>query len=181
VHGAEDTREKILRAAMEVFAAHGIFTAPLHLVAKKAGVSKALIFWYFHSRDELVREIILRVLPTDVARKCIEKGLGGKELLVCIGRSYFEKYSDPVMRQLLIQVMAARTVIDYVDKAFEEFCHGYLREIARRVWGSDGREERTRARMFFGSLLCYTLNPPRDIEPSEYLESVVKVLVGEKE
>jgi len=171
-----DTREKIVRAAMKVFASHGLFRAPLSLVAKEAGVSKALIFWYFRNRDELVKEVIERALPTDVMRTCLEKKLAGQELLRCIGEKYFEKYSDLIMRMLLVHTMAARGLIDYVDEAFEELCTEYLAELAERSWGSRDKESRIRARMLFGSLLCYALNPPRDIEPSEYVEKIVEIL-----
>ena len=173
-----DTREKIVRAAMKVFASRGLFRAPLSLVAREAGVSKALIFWYFGSRDELVKEVIKRALPTDVVKTCLEKNLGGRELLKCIGEKYFEKYSDPVMRMLLIHTMAARGLIDYVDEAFKELCVEYLLELAERAWGSRDKESRIRARMLLGSLLCYALNPPRDIEPREYVEKIVEIVSG---
>jgi len=171
-----DTRERIIRAAMKVFASHGLFRAPLSLVAKEASVSKALIFWYFRNRDELVREVIKRALPTDVVKICLEKNLVGQELLRCIGEKYFEKYSDPVMRMLLIHTMAARGLIDYVDEAFRELCVEYLLELAQRAFGSRDKESRIRARMLFGSLLCYALNPPRDIEPKEYVDTIVEIV-----
>ena len=179
--GEQDTRERIVKAAMRVFAEHGLLKAPTQLVAREAGVSKSLIFWYFHSRDELVREVAMRATPLDIIEGCLSKGLEGAELLRCVGEAYYGKYSEQHMRMLLLQVLSARGLLPYVDELLDKLCGEKLREIARRVWGSESLEARVKARMFLGSLLCYALNPPGDISPKDYLDTVIKVLVRTSE
>jgi AcrR family transcriptional regulator len=69
----EETRKRILDAAMNVFAEFGFFKAPARLIAEKAGVSKGLIFWYFKRKDDLISEIASRALPVDIIEYCLSK------------------------------------------------------------------------------------------------------------
>ncbi len=52
-----DTREKILSAAVRAFAEKGFNGVSVDEIAKRAGVKKALIYYYFPSKDELFREV----------------------------------------------------------------------------------------------------------------------------
>ena len=51
-------RQKILTAALEAFAAYGFEGARVDRIAHEAGVNKAMIFYYFSSKQNLYRTII---------------------------------------------------------------------------------------------------------------------------
>ncbi len=51
-------RSKILKAAREVFSEKGYDGAGMSEVAKKAGVNKALLFYYFKSKENLLKELV---------------------------------------------------------------------------------------------------------------------------
>ncbi len=51
------TREKILKAAMEVFLQKGKDGARMQEIADRASVNKAMLFYYFTSKDVLFREV----------------------------------------------------------------------------------------------------------------------------
>lgn len=51
------SRQKILDAALELFAYDGYHTTSMSKVAKKAGVSKGLIYNYFNSKEELLKSM----------------------------------------------------------------------------------------------------------------------------
>jgi AcrR family transcriptional regulator len=51
-----EKRDEIIRAAMELVAAHGFHGAPMALVAERAGVAAGTIYRYFESKDDLIRE-----------------------------------------------------------------------------------------------------------------------------
>jgi len=174
----EEVRERILRAAMRVFAEHGYFKAPASLIAKEAGVSKGLIFWYFRSKDELILEVASKSLPIDVLDSCLSRGLRGAELLRCVGEGYLDKYSDPEMRNLMLHTMAAGPLYPEIDERLRELCSAYVKKLAREAFGDDSPASRVRARSFFGSLMCYTLRPPRDIGRREYLENLLTILLA---
>jgi AcrR family transcriptional regulator len=174
----EEVRERIVNAAIKVFAAHGFFRAPTDLIAREAGVSKGLLFWYFRSKDELILEVARRSLPVDVIEACLETQEGGAEALRCVGSRYLSKYRDAAMRNLMLHTMAASHIYPTLDEALRRLCSDQLRRLARMVYGSDDVEARVRIRTFFGSLLCYTLRPPRDIPPEEYLNHLIATLLG---
>ncbi|MGN0362535.1 MAG: TetR/AcrR family transcriptional regulator [Bilifractor sp.] len=50
---ARQTREKILKSAIEEFAMHGYEAASMNNVCEAGGVSKGIIYHYFQSKDDL--------------------------------------------------------------------------------------------------------------------------------
>ncbi|MCG6912995.1 TetR/AcrR family transcriptional regulator [bacterium BMS3Abin03] len=52
------SREKILSAALELFAKKGFHATSIFQIAKKAKISKGLMYNYFKSKDKLLDEII---------------------------------------------------------------------------------------------------------------------------
>ena len=60
-----ETREAILRAAVELFAESGLNGASIAEIAKRAGVTKSLVMYYFPTKDELWRESVeVKLAPT---------------------------------------------------------------------------------------------------------------------
>jgi AcrR family transcriptional regulator len=53
-----DTRERILEAAVQVFAEHGTRGATTRRIAAQAGVNEVTLFRHFGSKDELLREAL---------------------------------------------------------------------------------------------------------------------------
>src|ERR1035438_7531682 len=58
---AEDTRTAILRAAMAEFAAFGEVGARTDAIARAAGVNKALLHYYFGSKEGLYSAVLDQV------------------------------------------------------------------------------------------------------------------------
>jgi AcrR family transcriptional regulator len=57
---AEERRTGILDAALAVFSQHGYHSASIDDIAREAGVSKALIYEHFASKQELYADLIAR-------------------------------------------------------------------------------------------------------------------------
>lgn len=55
-----DSRSRILTAAEAVFAEKGFDGARVDVIAREAGVNKALIYYYFKSKDAILEELIRR-------------------------------------------------------------------------------------------------------------------------
>lgn len=51
---AEETRQRILCAAEQVFYRKGVFEATLEDVAREAGVTRGAIYWHFENKTELL-------------------------------------------------------------------------------------------------------------------------------
>ena len=47
---AQETRQSILEAAVEVFTAKGVAGATLHEIAETAGVTRGAIYWHFRNK-----------------------------------------------------------------------------------------------------------------------------------
>jgi AcrR family transcriptional regulator len=58
----ERSRERILTAALEVFAAKGYETASISEITARAGVSRGLVSYYFATKEQLAAELLDRWL-----------------------------------------------------------------------------------------------------------------------
>jgi AcrR family transcriptional regulator len=56
------TQERIVRAAIALFAARGYERASISAIAEHAGVSRAAVFWHFHDKESLFRDAFQRML-----------------------------------------------------------------------------------------------------------------------
>ena len=136
-----DKQEKILEAALELFANEGYSSTPTSKIAKKAGVSEGLIFRHFENKqgllDALIKEaeerlgemvgpILFESDPKAVIRKTIE--LPFRE----IDRREFDfwklqfilkwqpEYNNPgKMKPLLDKLESAFAELDHADPANE--------------------------------------------------------------
>jgi AcrR family transcriptional regulator len=53
-----EARQRVLDAALELFAQHGISGTSLQMIADHIGVTKAAIYYQFHTKDEIVLALI---------------------------------------------------------------------------------------------------------------------------
>lgn len=59
-----DKREQLIDAALALFARHGTAETTLNAIAREAGVTPAMLHYYFHSREQLLDVIVeQRFLP----------------------------------------------------------------------------------------------------------------------
>ena len=54
----KDRRQAIMDTALEIFAEHGYDSTSISMLAKRAGVSKGLMYNYFESKEELLSTIM---------------------------------------------------------------------------------------------------------------------------
>ncbi len=64
----KETSEKILEAAVRIFAQEGFQGARMHRIAESAGVNQALLHYYFQSKENLYEEALFRVFSTLIRR-----------------------------------------------------------------------------------------------------------------
>jgi AcrR family transcriptional regulator len=83
-------RSQILDAAVDVFARKGFHKARMDDIVAESGLSKGALYWYFTSKDELIRAILDRFFDSEM------KDLAG---LVSAGGSAFLRL-EQVQRQV---------------------------------------------------------------------------------
>jgi AcrR family transcriptional regulator len=59
---SQDSRDEILKAAIQLFANRGFHETSMSEVAREAKVSKALIFWHFKTKEDLFLAVLNRLL-----------------------------------------------------------------------------------------------------------------------
>jgi len=67
------SRVNIMQTALELFARKGYFNTSIQQIAKEANISKGLLYNYFKSKEELLRQIIFEAVA--VGEKIVEKEL----------------------------------------------------------------------------------------------------------
>jgi AcrR family transcriptional regulator len=100
--GTEQARRKqILDAAEKVFAARGIDKARMDDVVQESGLSKGALYWYFKSKDALIRALLDRVFISEMreAEALVEADLpASKKLRSFVGYAVKEyKRFDKLM------------------------------------------------------------------------------------
>jgi len=103
-----ETRQRILDAAAREFAAHGLAGARTETIAAAAGVNKALLYYYFDSKDRLyqaaLEDIAARVRDTTMAMLLKEASPGERILRAAL--SHFDRIlSQQVFQSLMQQEM----------------------------------------------------------------------------
>jgi len=106
----DDTPGKILRAATAVFARCGLGGARVQEIADLAGCNKALIFYYFSSKENLYREVLRKSFGTliDRLRRQALSGESPRESLEhCIATYIDYLTANPaVPRLVILEVMS---------------------------------------------------------------------------
>jgi len=130
----ERNKERILRAALELFRVHGVRRTTTNDIARKAGVSPATVYNHFGSKEDLVRAAVKYFLASTAAdfRKIMEGGLSFLEKLEQIlsyksdmlGRYHGELMQtiiseDPEIQQLIDSVYLVeirQCIIDFYEE-----------------------------------------------------------------
>ena len=60
-------RERVLTAALELFAEHGVSGTSLQMIADRVGVAKASVYYQFHTKEDIVLTL-MSPLFDDIAR-----------------------------------------------------------------------------------------------------------------
>lgn len=79
----KDTKERILEAAMREFAARGFGGARMDTIARNAEINKAMLHYYFDSKENLYQTVIQNVLEEYVSqfKKIISPHLSPEKLM----------------------------------------------------------------------------------------------------
>jgi TetR/AcrR family transcriptional regulator, fatty acid metabolism regulator protein len=155
-----DKREAILRAAIDVFAERGFFTAQVADVARAAGVAAGTVYLYFRSKDDLLVSIFERTMRAAIAdgRACVAPLADPVAQLREIARVHLDRMGRDRSLAVVFQVELRQST-----KFMERFSSTLLREYlgiirgiiaAGQASGAFRRElnPTLAAKLFFGGL-----------------------------
>jgi len=103
--GSDNTKEKIVQAAQQIFVRKGMNGARMQEIADEAGINKALLHYYFRSKDQLFNEvfygILSKLIPGIIGIFKVEEPFADK--IVAIVREYDSYMSkNPFLPQFII-------------------------------------------------------------------------------
>jgi TetR/AcrR family transcriptional regulator len=108
VERADKTRARILDAAVRQFSANGLAGARTEQIAEEAGVNKALLYYYFRSKEDIYAAALESVFE-DVRADGIavlEANASAGERFAHIVLNHFDRsYSHPALQSLIQQEM----------------------------------------------------------------------------
>lgn len=110
------TRERILAAALELFAEQGFDGTSLQQIADRLGLTKAALYYHFRSKDDLLAELLIPVLD---------------ELEAIV-----EQPPDALLETYLDHMLAHRALISFVSRDLAVLSHP---DFARRALGLQDR------------------------------------------
>ena len=70
----QERREEILHAALHVFSEEGYHSSSVASIAKKAKISKGLMYNYFESKEQVLRQLVVNLLDHAMEIMGIEPG-----------------------------------------------------------------------------------------------------------
>jgi TetR/AcrR family transcriptional regulator len=105
---ADQTRARILAAAVRQFSANGLAGARTEQIAEEAGVNKALLYYYFKSKEDLYAAALESVFE-DVRVESVAvmemDATAGERLVQMTLNSFDRSYTYPAVRTLMQQEM----------------------------------------------------------------------------
>jgi AcrR family transcriptional regulator len=124
----EERPGQILDAALRVFSEKGLEAAKLEEIAARAGVSKGTIYLYFHSKEDLFREVVRANIVPLVDQ--VERSVGSAPAAVELER-YLRTQWESIARDNSAGWM--RLVVGELHR-FPDLAEFYSREVISRSW-----------------------------------------------
>jgi len=103
---ADRTRKRLLDAAETIFAKSGLEAASTEAIARRAGVSKTMLFYYFQNKEQLYLEVLKRLFDAvvDPAQAARIETLSPREGLTAIVQGYFDIHVNrPAFAELTVR------------------------------------------------------------------------------
>ena len=118
-----EAKEKILNSAEEAFALKGFGGARTAEIACRAGVNKALLHYYFKSKDGLYHAVMDRLLfeMIEIAQGVLKKGLKGPALVEGLFDAFFDYAAKHKHFVRLTTVENAGSQARYLENMLKNF------------------------------------------------------------
>jgi len=180
-------RERILRAAIEIFSRKGFFNSKVSEIARAAGVADGTIYLYFKNKDDLLISLFEEKMG-EIVRDVREKVAAGTGALSRL-RIFIDNHMDLLVREAgLIEVIQVelrqsnKFMKEYVPVRFLEYLDvlsAILEEGKREgVFRSDLNVTLAR-RAIFGALdeisLAYVLSRKKKYDPAASAEEIYRI------
>ncbi|MFH2094329.1 MAG: TetR/AcrR family transcriptional regulator [Bacteroidota bacterium] len=104
----KDTEQKILIAAEEEFIQKGMSGARMQEIANRAGINKALLHYYYRSKDKLFLAVFKMALSTFIPK--VERMLASEDSVFDKIRQFVQEYGKVIMRNQFIPLFVMHEI-----------------------------------------------------------------------
>jgi AcrR family transcriptional regulator len=125
----EEKREEIIRIASELFQENGFERTSMSMISDRLGGSKATLYGYFKSKEELLEAVVHHDVPeqSDRLMKAFFEGKDLRESFVMLGTAYLTRLLSPTPVANM-RMMTTQPESSGMGKAF--YCN-----VLRPAWG----------------------------------------------
>lgn len=184
---SEETRERIFRAALRLFAERGFNATTIEAITTAADVGKGTFFNYFENKESVLldyRELQMeRVTAFVTANKESDRPLAPLLLELALTLTMEQGRNPGLIQSLLTAVFGSETVQKRMAEAIERNVRQLSDLIARRQQSGEIRNDlgaiaiaQTFQRMIFGTMITWSLAPVDPLEES--LKKSVELFVN---
>lgn len=184
---SEETRERIFRAALQLFAERGFNATTIEAITTAADVGKGTFFNYFENKESVLleyRELQMeRVTAFVTANKESDRPLAPLLLELALTLTMEQGNNPGLIQSLLTAIFGSETVQKRMAEAIERNVRQLSGLIARRQHSAEIRDDmgaftiaQAFQRMIFGTMITWSLAPVDPIE--ENLKKSIEVFVN---
>ncbi len=163
----EEKKILIMDTALELFANEGFHNTSIQDIAKKAGISKGLLYNYFESKESLIRIIIARGLEEIMTYFDPDQDgmLTRQEIKYFIEETFRILEENMDFWKLYFAILTQPPVLKLVDTVFQETIDLFFRMMEHYFEQLGDKDPRATARVFIALLdgigIHYVMNPEK--------------------
>lgn len=173
----EERRQEILNSAASMFAEYGFEGSSISQIAKKCGFSKALLYHYYQSKEELLYSMLKSHcdLLVESANSAIEGTFDPREKLKLLGRELMKLYMDSRDKHIVLLNSLKSLNDDQQNeiKSLERRLVKIIKDILEELRPDLSEPVRSSLAMYFMGSMNWTytwFNPQGAISAGEYAD-----------
>ena len=172
----EEKKDLILRAALEVFAQDGYHASSVNKIANKANISKGLLYNYFQSKEDLLRNIMTNIMDRYMEKyPPIDSLPNDSHIEYFIDQSFELILEDKARAKLFFALIAQSLVIDLMTKITMQKAEPFMKNVMKFFEIKKHNDPEGMMHYFFSTLegvqLHATFNP---VYPIEKVKKILK-------
>ena len=165
----EEKKVLILRTALKVFAQEGYHASSVNKIANKANISKGLIYNYFESKEDLLRNIMTNIMDRYMEKyPPIDSIPNDSHIEYFIDQSFEFILEDKARAKLLFALSSQSMVLDLMTKIMIQKAEPFMNNVIKFFEIKKYDDPEGMMHYFFSSLegvqLHVTLNPNYPID-----------------
>lgn len=188
---APDSRERLIAAAIKVFARDGLYRATTRVIAEEAGVNEVTLFRHFQNKDGLLATVITQMIQDHT-----QEGLDDETQWTCNFKRSVQRFGEGLYAQLVRDEAFIRTMVGEAQR-HPEYSRSIIMEAvkpkrARFISNLEAARKAGQVRrgidlgiaadtftgMLFGGMLRNTAGCIDGYTPEQYVAMCVEIFVS---